>query len=57
MRDPGINKGITLLSHMLKLLERIVDGRVRAVVEREIGEEQLESRQGRGTTDGMFAPT
>ena len=31
-------KGITLLSHMLKLLEKILDGRIKAVVEGEIGE-------------------
>ena len=39
---------------MLKLLERILDGRIKAIVEGEIVEEQLEFRQGRGTTDGMF---
>ena len=27
-----INRGATLLSHMLKFLERIVDGRISAVV-------------------------
>ena len=44
-----------LLSHMLKLLEGILDGRKGAVVEGEIGEEQVKFRQGRGTTGGMFA--
>ena len=47
---------IALLSYnMMMLLERILDGRIRAVVAGEIGEEQLEFRQGRRTTDGMFA--
>ena len=30
--QPRINRGATLLSHMLKFLERIVDGRISAVV-------------------------
>ena len=51
------HRGTTLLSHniMLKLPERILGGRIRAVVEGEIGEEQQEFRQGRGPTGGMFA--
>ena len=40
-------RGMVLLSHNY--------GRIRAVVAGEIGEEQLEFRQGRRTTDGMFA--
>jgi hypothetical protein len=32
-----------------------LDGIIRAIVSGEIDEEQLEFRQGRGTTDGMFA--
>ena len=43
------------LSHILKLLERILDGRIRKRVEQELGEEQQGFRKGRGTTDGMFA--
>ena len=39
----------------MKLLERILDGRIQKRVEEELGEEQLGFRKGRGTTDGMFA--
>ena len=39
MHDPGKYRGITLLSHVLKLLERILDGRIRVVVEGEIGDD------------------
>ena len=55
MQDPGKYRGITLLSHIMKLLERILDGRIRKKVEQELGEEQQGFRKGRGTTDGMFA--
>ena len=39
----------------MKLLERILDKRLRERVEPELGEEQLGFRKGRGTTDGMFS--
>ena len=39
----------------MKLLERILDKRLRERVEPELGEEQLGFRRGRGTTDGMFS--
>ena len=48
-------RGITLLSHIMKLLERILDKRLHERVEPELGEEQLGFRKGRGTTDGMFS--
>ena len=51
-QDPGKYRGITVLSHIMKLLERILDKRLRERVERELGEEQLGFRKGRGTTDG-----
>ena len=54
VQDPGKYRGITLLSHIMKLLERIVGGRIRKKVEQELGEEQQGFRKGRGTTDGMF---
>ena len=54
-QDPGKYRGITLLSHIMKLLERILDKRLREKVEHKLGEEQLSFRKGRGTTDGMFA--
>ena len=52
--DPGKYRGITLLSQVLKLLERELDGRIRKKIECEIGEEQQGFRKGRGTTDGLF---
>ena len=50
-----LNRGITLLSHIMKLLERILDKRLRERVEHELGEEQQGFRKGRVTTDGMFS--
>ena len=55
VHEPGKYRGTALLRHVLKLLERILDGRIRALVEGGIGEEQLEFKQGRGTTKGVFA--
>ena len=52
---PGKYRGITLLSHIMKLLEWIPDKRLHERVERELREEQLGFRKGRGTTDGMFS--
>ena len=54
-QDPGKYRGITLLSHIMKLLDMILDKRLRERVEPELGEEQLGFRKGRGTTDGMFS--
>ena len=47
-------RGITLLSQVLKLLERVLEARIRRRVEGEFGEEQQGSRKGRGTADGMY---
>ena len=55
VQDPGKYRGITLVSHIMKLLERILDVRIRKKVEQEFGEEQQGFRKGRGMTDGMFA--
>ena len=55
VQDPGKYRGITLLSHIMKLLERILDVRIRKKVEQKLGEGQQGFRKGRGTTDGMFA--
>ena len=55
VQDPGKYRVITLLSHILKLLERILGGRIRKKVEQELGEEQHGFRKVRGTTGGMFA--
>ena len=54
VQDPGKYKGITLLRHVMKVLEMILDERIRESVEMEIGEEQQGVRKGRRTTDGMF---
>ena len=54
-RCARLYRGITLLSHIMKLLERILDVRIRKKVEQQLGEEQQGFRKGRGTTDGMFA--
>ena len=39
----------------MKVLERIVDGRIRKVVEGKMGDEQFGFRSGKSTTDLMFA--
>ena len=54
IHDPGKYRGITLPIQVLKLLERVLDGRIRKTIECEIGEEQQGFRKGRGTTDGLF---
>ena len=36
----GYSQGAICLSHMMKLLERILGGRIRKKVEQELGEEQ-----------------
>ena len=50
----GNYRGITLLSQILKLLERVLDARFRRRVEGDFGEEQQGCRKGRGTTDEMY---
>ena len=47
VHDQGKYRGITLLSQVLKLLERVLDARIRRRVEREFGEEQQGFRKGR----------
>ena len=49
----GNYRGIKLMSHTLKLLERILDGRLRQVVH--IGRQQLGFMKGLGTIDGIFS--
>ena len=44
VHDPGKCRGITLLNHVLKLLERVLDAMIRRRVEGDFGEE----RQGFG---------
>ena len=45
---------ITLLSQVLKLLERVLDARIRRRVECDFGEEHKGFMKGRGTADGMY---
>ena len=47
-------RGVTLLNHVLKTLERIMDERIRRIVECELVEEQQGFRRSRGTADGIF---
>ena len=54
VHDPGKYRGITLLSQVLKLLERVLDASIRKRVEGDFGEEQEGSRKGKGTSDGMY---
>ena len=54
VHDPGKYRGITLLSQVLKLLERVLDARIRRRVEGDFGEEQQWFRKGRRTADGMY---
>jgi len=54
VQDPGKYRGITLLSYVMKVLERILDWSIRKRVEMEIREEQQGFRKGRGMTDGML---
>ena len=47
VHDPGKYRGITLLSQELKLLERVLDTRIRRRVEGDFREEQQGFRKGR----------
>ena len=52
VQNCGNYRGIKLMSHTLKILERMIDGRLRDEVV--IGKEQLGFMRGSGTTDGIF---
>ena len=54
VHDPGKYRGITLLSQVLTLLERVLDARIRRTVKGDFGEEQQGFRKGRGTAGGMY---
>ena len=54
VQDAGKYRGHLLRSHVMKVLERILDGTIRKSVEMEIREKQQGFRKGRGMTDGMF---
>lgn len=53
IQECGNYRGIKLLSHTMKIWERIVDRRLRE--ETSIGEEQFGFMPGKGTTDAVFA--
>ena len=46
--------GASLLSQVMKLLERVLDARFRRRVDGDFWEEQQGFRKGRGTADGMY---
>ena len=56
VHDPEKYRGITyiLLSQVLKMLESVLDAKIRRRVECDFGEEQQGFRKGRGTADGMY---
>ena len=53
IQDCGNNRGIKIISHTMKIWERIIDRRLRE--ETHIEEEQFGFISGRGTTDAIFA--
>ena len=53
IQDCGNYTGIKMISHTMKIWERIIDRRLRE--ETSIGEEQFGFMPGRGTTDVIFA--
>ena len=52
IQECGNYRGIKLMSHTLKILERMIEARLREEVE--IGREQVGFMRGFGTTDGIF---
>ena len=54
VHEPGKYMGITPLSQVLKLLERVLDARIRRRVECDFGEEQQGFGKGRGTSGGVY---
>ena len=52
-QDPWNYRGITLLSHIMELLEMILDKSVHERVELELVEEQVGFRKGRGSSDDV----
>ena len=47
-------RGVTLLCHVLKMIERILGCRIKRIVECEMGEKQQCFIRGRGKANGMF---
>ena len=53
IQDCGNYRGIKMISHTMKIWERIIDRRLREEIS--IGEEQFGVMPGRGTIDAIFA--
>ena len=53
IQDCGNYRGVKLMSHNMKILERIIERRRRE--ETTIGDEQVGFMPGRGTADAIFA--
>src|SRR5678816_1966505 len=53
--DCGNYRGIALLDHIAKVYERILERRLRGVIEIQLGEEQYGYGKGRSTSDLLFA--
>ena len=54
VHDPGKYRGITLLSQVMELLERVLDARSRRIIEGDFGEEQQGFIKERATAEGMY---
>ena len=54
VHDPGKFRGITQLSQVLKLLERVLDAWISRRVDGDFGEDQQGFRKGIGTAYGMY---
>ena len=52
MTNCGAYRGVKLLKHGIKIFERVLDKRIRALVEEE--DMQFSFKPGRGTTDAFF---
>src|SRR5678815_2144240 len=55
--DSGESKnyrGISLIDHMAKIYERVLERRLREIIEPQLGKEQHGYRKGMSTTDLMF---
>ena len=52
--DPGKYRGITLLSHIMQFLERIMDNRLRERVEHELGARTRASEKDKGPLMGCY---
>ena len=56
IHECGNYRGIKLLLQLMKCLERIIDARIRLIVNEQLGEEPFGFRKGCGTTDALFIP-